>query len=614
MISDLIFTIRSLMMEYKIDAYIVPNNDEFQNTNLPTNKQRLRIVSGFSGSNGVLIITPNKMILFTDSRYLLQAKLEIEKFNDDKIKSQYIILDMHSKSSCNILGVDLQQKILGYNPMLHTIKNLEYYKKLSEIDNFTLLPIEDNLIDKALINKNNNNLEINEAYLLDIEYSGITSKEKVSNVIHTINKNDIKNSSSNKIEYFLITSLESICWLLNIRGSDTPFTPLLQSYVILDVNNKKVKLFVELNKINNIKNNLSDLIEVYDINEIKDYYISLISKNKKIGLDPKFTSSWFIKTIQDLNDKEILEKVICYMDDPCILLKAYKNKEEIAGIEKSHIYDGIAICKFLTWLHESIDLKINITELDAVDELLKLRMQQPLFVYPSFPTISGFGENGAIVHYEANNDTNKEINSKDKGNLYLFDSGGQYKCGTTDITRTIAVGKTDYKHKKFFTAVLKGHINIASATFPKGTTGGQLDSLARYYLWQLNSDYGHSTGHGVGHFLSVHEGPHAISRSNNIELQPGMITSIEPGFYEEKEFGIRIENLYLVEQSNDDENFLQFKALSLVPIDLELVLWDELEERQKKWLINYHKLIENIIFPFLDYKEIQILKSRYKWL
>lgn len=618
--------LRSLFKKYRIDGYIVPSNDEFQNEYVPQHLNRLKWLTGFSGSNGVLIVTMKNLLFYTDGRYLTQAANELSK--------EYLICDRYLPSSCNEIAKIVKEGMnLGYDPMLHNIQNIEYYKKLSINCKFNLVSIEQNLVD--LIWKDKEIPSIKPIQLLAVEYTGVEASDKIQQVAAQI---------KGYADYLLVTSLDNICWLLNIRGHDVPCSPLILSYLLLDKMGK-VFLFTEPDKI---PQGLLNNIEILHINQIKSFYKNLIKSGNIISICHKTTASWFLENsldianskkinqkdnifnnlklvkenntninktfvnLQDNNEITYCKKNIVIKEDPILLLKSCKNSVELNGIVHAHLLDGIAVTKFLYWLEQNIQYGID--EIKAAEQLLSFRKQNSLFQYPSFETISAYADNAAIIHYQPTIKSCKEIQLD---NLYLLDSGGQYLCGTTDVTRTICLGNPKEEHKCNFTLVLKGHINLAQARFPEQTTGHQLDSLARYYLWQAGLNYSHGTGHGVGHFLSVHEGPQRISpdKKDNVTLQPGMILSNEPGYYKTAEYGIRIESIMSVQRSSIN-NFLEFQTLTLVPIAYNLINFNMLTSTEMKWLVNYHKLVADALNQYLEpaekkylFKHLEIYKN-----
>ncbi len=543
--SKKILQLKKLYSKYKVDAYLIPSTDEFLNEYTPSHLRRLEFITGFSGSYGIALISNSKNYLITDGRYLLQAKEEVPK--DFKIIEGIGKIEEYTGN-------------IGYDPMLISKATLLALKK----KNLNLVPIEKNLVD--LVWQDKRVLESRPALFFDKKYSGMDSSEKIKNTLKSLNKS---------ADYLLLANPDSICWLLNIRGHDVPFTPVLLSYLLLSKKGK-VTLFTDPRKVSHIKG-----IEVKEISEIKKAFKNIVKKKQKIQLDPSRTPVWFLENGD--------EKVIADSDS-LALSKACKNEIEIKGIKEAHLQDGIAVTKFINWLTKNVSK--NIDEIYAAAKLLDFRRERSLFQYPSFETISAFGANAAVVHYKPSSKTNKKITKK---GLYLIDSGGQYLNGTTDVTRTLCFGKPTVEQKRNYTLVLKGHIAIATAKFPEGTTGQQLDSIARQFLWQYGLDYKHGTGHGVGHFLAVHEGPQTISKTASaVPLKENMIVSNEPGFYKAGEYGIRIENLVRVVKSKT-KGFFEFETLTLVPIAINLIDQNLMTASEKKWVASYNSKVVRLL-------------------
>ncbi|MEE2695180.1 MAG: aminopeptidase family protein P, partial [Pseudomonadota bacterium] len=402
----------------------------------------------------------------------------------------------------------------------------------------------------------------------------------------------------NNSDIIIINSPESVCWLLNIRGFDLPHTPIVFSRII--ISKSGMKLFVDREKIPDKKFKIVGL-KIFKLDDFEKQ-ISKLPKNKKIFLD-SMSSFYFY----DFLLKQEITPIIGI--DPCKFLKSQKNHSEIKWAKKSHLYDGVSLVKFFCWL-ENLDYNQKITELDASKKLENYKNEVKSFFSLSFPTISAVGPSGAIIHY------NPKIKSRklEKNKMYLCDSGSQYYGGTTDITRTIFLGKSKPK-KEFisnYTKILLGHIDISMMKFPEGTKGYQIDSIARYYLWQDGMDYNHGTGHGVGSFLGVHEGPQSVSKKfNNFNLKEGMIISNEPGFYKKKEYGIRIENLVLV-RSSKKKGFLEFETLTLFPYERSLIDKDLLSKNQKDWINSYHERVSASLSDYLSKDLRNWLKKKTK--
>lgn len=556
--------IKKILKQQKINHFILPNSDEFFLEYLPESEKRIQFVSGFAGSSATIVFGQNKSNFFTDGRYILQAQQEIN--SDD-----YNILNIADTSLFAWIEDNIKKsEIIAIDAKLFSMNFVKKLQKLVDEKLAKLFFIEQNPVDK--IWKDRPKTAESKIFPHNLIYSGESSLAKRKKIISDLNADAI-----------IFNQPESICWLLNIRASDVEYAPLLAAYAIL-FKDGKVDLFVDKKRVSS---KIKD-INFIQTNCVESTISSLAKKIKSVQIDPAATNFWFYKLISD--KIKIVEK-----QDPALILKACKNKIEVEGAIKSHQIDGLALTKFLYWLEKN---QGKIDELQAEDKLLEMRKQHPDFLYPSFRSISSFAANGAIIHYHSSPKTNKKITGN---SLYLIDSGGQYPQGTTDVTRTVAIGKPTAQMIEDFTLVLKGHIAIAQAKFPQGTMGSQLDVLARSPLWQAGKDYDHGTGHGVGSFLSVHEGPCSISKRQSCQLKAGMLLSNEPGFYKTGEYGIRIENLMLVEnaikssekQNKDAANklMLSFRTITLAPIDYRLVNFKILSDFEKKWLKNYHKKV-----------------------
>jgi len=549
--------LKKILASQKIDHFILPNSDEFFLEYLPENQKRIQYLSGFTGSNATIIIGKNKHQFFTDGRYILQAKQELNL-------SDYKIFNIATTPLFSWIKDNVKKsETIAIDAKLLSINFVRALQKIVDESAAKLVFIDENPVDK--IWKSRPQPQSSKIFFHDLPYSGEDSLAKRKKIISNLTTDAI-----------LFNRPESVCWLLNIRAADIEFTPLLAACAIL-FKDGKVDLFVDENRLDNKTKAKLKNVNLVHPSGVNLRLSSLRKKLKEIQIDPSATNFWLYKIISD--NFKVIEK-----QDPALTLKACKNKTEISGAIKSHEIDGLAVTKFLFWVEKK---QGTIDELQAEQKLLKLRQQHQDFLYPSFRSISSFASNGAVIHYHSSPATNKKISGN---SLYLIDSGGQYPQGTTDITRTIAIGKPTAEMINDFTLVLRGHIALAMAKFPCGTTGVQLDALARAPLWLAGKDYDHGTGHGVGSFLSVHEGPCSISKRGSAELLPGMILSNEPGFYKENAYGIRIENLMLVEKCSDN-GFLSFRTLTLAPIDPNLINFKLLSASHKKWLNNYHKKI-----------------------
>jgi len=556
-----------------IDGYIIPKNDEFFGEYVSPEKERLKYLTGFSGSAGQSLVLKKQAFLFVDGRYTLQAQKEVRK--------GFKVIQIHKTIPSDILRKNKQKLRIGFDPRIYSLASLI---NLYKTENVKLIPIKKNLIDKIWPNKPK--LKFNKFFILKTQYAGKSFKNKINLICKILKRKKLKN--------LLVTAPENVAWTLNIRGKDNSYSPIPNCNAIVNYK-KKITLIVENKKISkNFKSQFGKVVKYVNPTDITAHFNSL-DKKQNFLID-KFTCSYFYR-------EKIAER-FKYIEeiDPIFFLKSKKNIVEINNTIKSHIADGTALTKFIYWIKNNIN-KIKISELSAQKKLEQFRKKNKNYVSPSFNTISGSGPNGAIVHYRANSKTNRIIKTKD---VYLCDSGGQYHYGTTDVTRTICFSKQSQKIKNIFTKVLKGHIGVATYKLKKNTTGKKLDIVARSALKKAGLDYAHGTGHGVGYFLNVHEGPQAISKINNIKLEEGMILSNEPGYYETNKFGIRLENLVFIKKYKKK---LRFENLTFAPIEKDLINFKLLNKEEKKYLNEYHKKIYMILGSYLNKDEKSWLRS-----
>ena len=555
--------LRKKFKKYKIDGYVVPKNDEYFTEYSKIN--RLQIISNFSGSAGLAVILKKKNYLFTDGRYTIQSQTESGK--------NFKILGFEKLLNCNLF----KNLTLGIDPKLFTNSQIKKFF----LKNNKIKYINKNLIDE--IKKQRESFKI-PFFSLNKNIVGESAGSKINKISKYLKKN--------KSDYILISAPENVAWILNIRGGDGPNSPVPNSRLIIS-KTKKILLISEMEKCKNlIKNKTIKLNQFLDINELPDKLFKL--KGNKFIIDDKSCSIFYEKLI---NSKfKIINR-----EDPSYLLKAIKNKIEINNMINAHILDGVALTKFIYWIKEIN--KNEITEVDAAKKLESFRKMNKNFLYPSFDTIAGSGKNGAIVHYRAQKENCRKINKKD---IFLCDSGGQYKYGTTDVTRTICFTKQGQNIKNIFTKVLKGHIAVATTNINKDNTGKKIDKRARKFLRESNLDYAHGTGHGVGFFLNVHEGPQSITKINKVKIKEGMILSNEPGYYKKNNFGIRIENLVYVSKKKEK---LLFENLTMAPIEKDLINFKLLNDEEKNYLFKYHLNVYTKISKYLNDNEKKWLAS-----
>ncbi len=555
--------LRKKFEKYKIDGYVVPKNDEYFTEYSKIN--RLQIISNFSGSAGLAIILKKKNYLFTDGRYTIQSQTESGR--------NFKIYGFEKLINCNLF----KNKILGIDPKLFTNSQIKKFF----LKNNKIKFINKNLIDE--IKKQREDFKI-PFFSLNTNIVGESASSKINKISKYLKKN--------KSDYIFISAPENVAWILNIRGGDSPNSPVPNSRLIIS-KTKKILLISKMEKCKKlIKNKKIKLNQFLDINELPNKLFKL--KGKKFIIDDKSCSIFYENLISS-------KFKIVGTEDPSYHLKAIKNKTEINNMVNAHILDGVALTKFIFWIKEIN--KNKITEVEAAKKLERFRKMSKSFLYPSFDTIAGSGKNGAIVHYRARKENCRNINKKD---VFLCDSGGQYKYGTTDVTRTICFTNQDQNIKNIFTKVLKGHIAVAKTNINKDNTGKKIDKRARKFLRKNNLDYAHGTGHGVGFFLNVHEGPQSLNNINKVKIEPGMILSNEPGYYKQNHFGIRIENLVYVDK---EDGKLFFKNLTMAPIEKDLINFNLLTMSEKNYLFKYHMDVYTKISKYLNQNEKKWLAS-----
>ena len=548
---------------YNIDGYVVPKNDDYFTEYSKIN--RLKIISNFSGSAGLAIILKNKNYLFTDGRYTIQSQIESGK--------NFKIISYEKIINCNLF----KNLTLGIDPKLITYNQVKAFF----LKNNKIKFIDNNLIDEIEKQKIKDDFPF---FTLNKDIVGENYTSKINKISKYLKKN--------KSDFIFISAPENVAWILNIRGGDGPNSPVPNCRLIISKNKKLILLSNAKKSKNLIKEKIIKSNELIDIKDFSEKIFQL--KGNNFIIDDKSCSVYFEDIIKS-------KFKITKREDPTYLLKAIKNKIEIKNMINAHIADGAAVTKFIYWIKNTNKKKIS--EVQAQDKLEKFRKKNKNYLYPSFDTIAGSGKNGAIVHYRAKKESCRIIGKKD---IFLCDSGGQYKYGTTDVTRTICFTKPKSTIKDIFTKVLKGHIAVANTNLKKDNTGSKIDKRARKFLKKSNLDYAHGTGHGVGFFLNVHEGPQSISKINKVKIKEGMILSNEPGFYKKDHFGIRIENLVFVKKS---KNKILFENLTLVPIEKELINYKLLSSAEKDYLFKYHMNVYSKISKYLNLNERKWLAS-----
>lgn len=582
--------LRILMKEKKIDAYLVPTDDFHGSEYVGDYFKCRKYITGFTGSAGTAIITQDMAGLWTDGRYFIQAADQLRDTTIELFKSgEPGVPTVHQ-----FLNDKLQEGMcLGFDGRTVSAREAEELQELLQEKHITF-SVNDDLIGE--IWEDRPVLSCEPVMELDIRWTGKSRADKIAEIREQM--------KAKEADTFILTSLDDIAWLLNIRGNDIHCCPVVLSYLVMMEN--ELRLYANVAAFSEeIRSNLeADGVKIYPYDDVYSY-VQTISSDKKVLLSRANVNSRLVSNIPS---------EVTILDEPNLTLlpKAVKNKTEMENERIAHIKDGIAVTKFIYWLKKNVT-RTTITELSAAEKLYQFRSEQEHFLGDSFDPIIAYGTHAAIVHYSATEATDIPLEAR---GMVLADTGGHYLEGTTDITRTIVLGPVTAKEKKFFTAVLRGNLNLAAAKFKYGCTGLNLDYLARGPLWELGEDYNHGTGHGVGYLLNVHEGPNSF-RWKNLPgnpapvLEEGMITSDEPGYYLENEFGIRHENLVLCKKAEKTSfgQFMCFEPLTMVPFDLEGINPEEMTERERKLLNDYHQKVYTTISPYLDEEEKEWLKQ-----
>jgi Xaa-Pro aminopeptidase len=567
--------LRVELARQNLTGFMIGRGDEHQGEYVPKRADRLAWITGFTGSAGLAIVLADRAVVFVDGRYTLQVREQV----DTKLyEIRHLINEPPERWIEENLGKGGR---LGFDPWLFTVDQAKRYADAAQKAGGALVATETNPLDQVWDGQPP--APIAPVAIQDMRYAGRSSADKRQVLGKQLAKNGLDTA--------VITAPDSLCWLLNIRGGDVPRTPFALGFGVLHQDGK-VDVFMDPRKFTPaVLSHLGNEVTVQPREAFGGALDALGKAKRNVGIDAVTAGVWIRDRLAQAGAQ------VKVGDDPCALPKACKNVAEIEGTRTAHRRDGAAVSHFLAWLAEEAP-KGKLTEISAAEKLASFRRRDDLFRDFSFDTISGSGSNGAVVHYKATEGTNRPI---EKNSLYLVDSGGQYLDGTTDITRTVAVGKPTAEMKDRFTRVLKGHIALGTVKFPKGTTGNSLDVLARRPLWEVGLDYDHGTGHGVGSYLSVHEGPQRISKApNRIPLEVGMIVSNEPGYYKTGEYGIRIENLVVVQPVEGQPNMLQFETITLAPIDTNLVDRSLLTAQEVAWLNAYHQRVYQTLSPAMD--------------
>ena len=573
--------LREQLEKHNLEAFLIPLADVHRGESLPDSEQRLAYITGFTGSAGMAIIAKTKAALFVDGRYTLQAPKQTDENLIDVHQITQTQLDGWIKEH---LPSDSQ---IGFDPLTSTFGEIKTLTK--KLGGHGELRHCENLVNKIWQNRPAPPLQ--PAELLGTNRAGISRDDKIADLQKTLQEENA--------DALVLNLPESINWLFNIRGRDVPNTPVALSFAIVQKTGKPT-LFIDEAKLTAPQlEQLQFSLSIVDPSQFSSHISQLSSSKNAIWVDPASCPFEFTRLLA-ANNASLIEK-----SDPVLHAKAIKNPAELEGMHEAHRIDGIAMAKFLCWFDDHCQTEL-LSEIDIATSLEAFRRQDKTLVDISFDTISGAGANGAIVHYRVTQNTNRKLIP---GELMLLDSGGQYLSGTTDITRTLFTGSATQEQKDRNTRVLKGMIAISMLQFIPGTTGAHIDILARQFLWKIGLNYNHGTGHGVGAFLSVHEGPIAISNRNNVPLKKGMIISNEPGYYLEGEYGIRIENLIHIVDSQITKGWLAFETLTLAPIDKRLVDPEMLTQEERQWFNAYHAKVLKEIGPSLEGDQLEWLKE-----
>ena len=570
--------LRTELARRGLTGFVVPRSDRHQNEYVPACEERLAWLTGFTGSAGVAIVLLERAVLFVDGRYTLQAR---EQVDASLFAIEHLVETPPDRwIEKNLTPADR----LGYDPWLHTVEAAERLSRACAAAGATLVAVEPDLIDAIWSDRPAP--PRGAITLQDVRFAGEDAEKKLARIRAEV--------SNLRADALVVSDPHAVAWAFNIRGSDVAHTPLPLAFAIVPQSGRP-SLYVDGRKLSN---DVRDRLEALaDVREPADFVqaVTALGRDKKVVLLDQATAADALARLVTTQGGKIT-RTAC----PIALMKAVKNEVEISGASTAHVRDGAAVTRFLAWFDREAP-RGGLTEIDAVAALESFRRDTGLLKDISFPTIAGAGPDGAIVHYRVTDKTNRAIGP---GELFLINSGGQYQDGTTDITRTVVVGEPTAEMRDRFTRVLKGHIAIARAVFPEGTTGAQLNSFARQFLWAEGLDFDHGTGHGVGSYLSVHEGPARISKLGSAALKRGMILSNEPGYYKTGAYGIRIENLVLVVEApsvpGGEKQLNGFETLTLAPIDRRLVIAELLTPEETAWLDSYHARVAATLSPLLD--------------
>ena len=582
-IQDRLALIQNEMASRSLDAYIIPRADEYLGEYVSPQNERLNWISGFSGSAGTVIVLRDGAAIFVDGRYTIQVRQQVP---EDCFTFHHVL----EEPPVSWLATQLPKEAkVGVDSRTFPYQMFQAHKITLAKAGIELTTVEENLVDLHWEGRPIPPTDL--VMLLEESFTGESSFSKRKRIGEAVAKAGA--------DVALISQLDSIAWLLNIRGKDVPRLPVLLGFGILSKSGD-MTLFTDPRKIpNEFTDHVGDGVVVKEEGLLAEALANLGNEQTKVLADPLTANAWCQLTAKESGCELIAGT------DPALIPKAQKNSVELSGMRNCHVRDGVAVSRYLAWIDREVSNGNLYHEGQLADQLESFRRELNLIHDLSFDTISAAGVNGALCHYNHKNGSPAML---ERDNLYLVDSGGQYSDGTTDITRTVIIGTPSDEHRRMFTLVLKGHIALANAVFPKGTKGVQLDILARQYLWQAGLDYDHGTGHGVGAFLSVHEGPQRIGKAGaDQEILPGMVISNEPGYYKEDAYGIRCENLVVVRERED--GMLMFETITLAPFDSRLIDASMLSDAELDWLNQYHERVESEISPNLQGDDLDWLQA-----
>jgi len=590
MTGESVAKLRELMDQHGVDAYIVPSTDPHQSEYVPALWQRRPFISGFNGSFGDVVVTGRMAGLWTDSRYFLQAASQL----DEKVYTlfKWGLPEVPSYKDWLAASLGAGEKV-GVDPRLLSFKEFGELREKLALHDVALVPIGQNLVDKVWTDRPAPPAD--RVLPHSIDFAGETHDEKLARLRQKM--------ADAGADAHVVTTLDSIAWLFNIRGTDVDFNPVVIAYAIVTAS--EATLYIDEAKVaDEVRAHLGGSVSLRPYDAFEEGLNQLGRSESKVWIDPATCSQWVVECLES-------GATLYSVASPVPLFKAAKNAAEVKGLKDCHVRDGVAMVRFLKWLDGTVDSG-TVTEVGISKKLAEIRGMDERFRGPSFDTIASYKDHGAIIHYGPTPETDVTI---DRDGILLVDSGGQYLDGTTDITRTLALSTPTSEQKERFTQILKGLILITVQPFPQGTAGRQIDALARLALWSAGVNFIHGVGHGIGAYLNVHEGPQAISyyRCTGVALEPGMVCSIEPGFYKDDEYGMRIENVAVVADAPDvgaeGAPFRRFETFTLCPIDLNLIERDLLTADEITWLNDYHKTVREVLGEHLDQAEREWLES-----